>query len=36
MTFGQPARIYHYQLFTIMVWNKNLLEDIAPPSVAMP
>jgi hypothetical protein len=36
MTFGQPARVYHYQLFTIMVWNKNLLDDIAPPSVAMP
>lgn len=26
--FGTPARIYHYQSWTIMTWNKNLLLDI--------
>jgi hypothetical protein len=25
--FGRPARIYHYKTWTIMVWNKNLLND---------
>jgi len=23
--FGRPARVYHYQRYTIMVWPKNLL-----------
>lgn len=26
--FGQPARVYHFQAWTIMTWNKNLLDDI--------
>jgi hypothetical protein len=25
--FGEPARTYHYQAWTIMTWNKNLLDD---------
>jgi hypothetical protein len=28
--FGKPARVYHYQSWTIMTWNKNLLTDIRP------
>jgi hypothetical protein len=28
--FGKPARIYHFQAWTIMTWNKNLLDDIRP------
>jgi hypothetical protein len=30
-TFGPPARVYHFQTYTIMVWNKNLLRDLGPP-----
>jgi hypothetical protein len=30
---GPPAHTYHYQTFTIMVWNHNLLADLgSPPS----
>jgi hypothetical protein len=28
--FGKPARVYHFQAWTIMTWNKNLLDDIRP------
>jgi hypothetical protein len=27
-TFGQPARVYHYQDYTIMVWQQNLLRKL--------
>ena len=26
--FGRPARIYHTGPYTIMVWNRNLLNNI--------
>jgi hypothetical protein len=26
--FGQPAHIYHYSVWTIMTWNKNLLAEL--------
>ena len=26
--FGKPARTYHYWVYTIMVWNKNLLGEL--------
>jgi len=29
-TFGRPARVYHYQGYTIMVWHKNLLRELGP------
>ena len=29
-TFGQPLRIYYLGSYTITVWNKNLLADLAP------
>ena len=30
---GPPVRTYHYRTFTVMVWNHNLLADLAgPPS----
>ena len=30
-TFGRPARIYHFQGYTIMVWRKNLLPHLGRP-----
>jgi hypothetical protein len=31
---GPPAHTYHFQTFTIMVWDKNLLTDLgSPPSI---
>jgi len=30
--FGPPARVYHFQAYTIMVWNKNLLSHLGPRS----
>jgi len=32
-TFGQPAKTYHYEQYTILVWNKNLLADMPPPVI---
>jgi hypothetical protein len=26
--FGNPARTYHYGVYTILVWNRNILNDI--------
>jgi len=26
--FGTPAHVYHYDVWTIMTWNKNLLNQI--------
>jgi hypothetical protein len=26
--FGRPARVYHIGLFTVMVWDKNLLPEV--------
>jgi hypothetical protein len=28
--FGKPAQIYHYSVWTIMTWNKNLLTEVKP------
>ncbi len=33
---GHPARTYHYQTFTIMVWNHNLLADLGWPPASTP
>ena len=33
---GPPARTYHYETFTIMVWNHNLLADLGSPPSAFP
>jgi len=30
-TFGRPARTYHVGAYTILVWTKNLLSDLAAP-----
>jgi hypothetical protein len=27
-TFGQPARIYYFENYTILVWDKNILADL--------
>lgn len=27
--FGRPEKTYHFRSYTIMVWNKNLLRDLA-------
>ena len=29
-TFGPAARVYRYETYTILVWNKNLLPDLGP------
>ncbi len=29
-TFGQPADVYRFKTYTIMVWRKNLLADLGP------
>jgi hypothetical protein len=29
-TFGQPAGVYRFKSYTIMVWRKNLLPDLGP------
>ena len=26
--FGTPAHVYHYRAWTILIWNKNLLDEI--------
>ena len=33
---GPPAHTYHFQAFTIMVWNKNLLDDLGSPPALKP
>jgi hypothetical protein len=33
---GPPARTYHFESFTIMVWNKNLLTLLAGPPSLLP
>ena len=30
-TFGQPAKTYHYQDYTILVWHENLLRYLGKP-----
>ncbi|HUN32614.1 MAG TPA: hypothetical protein VMU95_11420 [Trebonia sp.] len=32
-TFGKPAKTLHYQQYTILVWNKNLLADMPTPVI---
>ena len=29
-TFGRPASVYHYESYTILVWQKNLLRSLGP------
>jgi hypothetical protein len=29
--FGRPAKVYHFERYTILVWNKNLLADMTFP-----
>jgi hypothetical protein len=33
---GPPAHTYHYESFTIMVWNKNLLADLGHRTSSLP
>jgi hypothetical protein len=30
-TFGQPAQTYHFGMFTVLVWQKNLLRELPAP-----
>ena len=30
---GPPAHVYHYQTFTVMVWNHNLLDNLNSPGI---
>ena len=29
-TFGPPAKIYHFGMFTVLIWHKNLLSELPP------
>src|SRR6201989_138740 len=33
---GPPARVYHYKTFTIMVWDRNLLDNLGGPASTLP
>jgi hypothetical protein len=33
---GPPAHVYHYETFTIMVWNHNLLDDLGSTPATLP
>ena len=33
-TFGPPAQTYHFGMFTVLVWRKNLLKELPPPRLA--
>ena len=30
-TFGRPAHTYHFGIYTVLIWHKNLLADLPPP-----
>jgi hypothetical protein len=30
-TFGPPARTYHFGIYTVLIWHKNLLSELPPP-----
>ncbi len=30
-TFGPPVQTYHFGMFTVLVWHKNLLRELPPP-----
>jgi hypothetical protein len=31
LAFGRPARVYHFGVYTILVWNKNILRNLGRP-----
>jgi hypothetical protein len=31
LAFGRPARVYHFGLYTILVWNRNILRNLGRP-----
>jgi hypothetical protein len=33
---GPPVHVYHYKTFTIMVWNRNLLDNLGRPASTLP
>jgi hypothetical protein len=36
LTFGAPARTYHVDGYTVMVWNTNLLPKLGQPQLRLP
>ena len=30
-TFGRPAQTYHFGIYTVLIWHKNLLSELPPP-----
>jgi hypothetical protein len=30
-TFGPPAQTYHFGIYTVLIWHKNLLRELPPP-----
>jgi len=33
---GPPVHVYHYEKFTIMVWDHNLLDNLGGPASTLP
>ena len=31
LAFGRPARVYHFGVYTILVWNRNILRNLGRP-----
>jgi hypothetical protein len=32
-TFGPPAQTYHFGMFTVLIWHRNLLRGLPPPRI---
>ena len=35
-TFGPPAQTFHFGMYTVLIWHKNLLSELPPPRIGPP
>jgi hypothetical protein len=35
-TFGPPAQTFHFGMYTVLIWHKNLLSELPPPRLGLP
>jgi hypothetical protein len=35
-TFGPPAQTFHFGMYTVLIWHKNLLSELPPPRIGHP
>jgi hypothetical protein len=35
-TFGPPAQTFHFGMYTVLIWHKNLLSELPPPRIGRP